>query len=401
MKKIFFDIRDLHVLEVYKIEAYRGAILYAIDNGDWEVIYRHSHIGISCDNLSYNKLRELNFDGILFDYANVDIANKIEESGIPSVNIGGWSYNGRFSAIHQDNHEIGKLGAYHFLSKKFENYAFMGQPQLKMSEDRRDGFKKVLEPLGFKCHTYEADKNTYSAYAAYLQGAKVLKDLTEFEKWLQKLPKPLALMCHHDAYTQVVLDVCRKLGLKIPNDIAVLGVQEFPLKNSCISSIDHNAIECGYEAGRLLDKIIDTGMDNKEQIYVLPKGIIQMASTDIFLSNNKIFKKAMNFIETNFQNNISVKDVAEATGVSEITLNRHFQKEISSSVAREIKEKRFNRAQNLLLDSILSIKEISYLTGFSDISHFSNFFLKKTGTRPSEWRSERSSPDLLHKSKKR
>ena len=383
--KIAFDFSNLHILESYLVEAYRGALLFAMEN-DWEVVYRDCYFGPSYS--AYDALKGLGVDGVLFDYLCPKDAQKVKETGLAAVNLGGLSYDGQFAAVHQNDERIGQLGARHFLERFYTNLAFFGSAK-ENSMKRQEGFLSIAEEAKIKVESFEGQFSS-SIYFSYTDWRGNFLNIKEFKTWLKSLAKPIGIMCHHDSLAFILSKCCQNLGYKVPEDIAIVGVQEFPLlldsPLKTLSCVDHNAQACGYQAAALLDKIIKGTEKDQKQIYVSPKGVIQRESTDFVAISHPAISRAHEFIKKYFTDAITVDDVAEAAGVSRASLNRHYRQIMKRSVANEIREYRLERASALLIDSHLNLKEIALLCGFTDASHFSNLFVKKYGQRPGQWR---------------
>lgn len=386
-QKIAFDFSNLHILETYLIEAYRGALLFAMEN-DWEVVYRDCYFGPNYTGVDYDKLTDESIDGIIFDYISALDAEKISESGILGVNIGGMSFDGKFAAVHQDDNEIGQLGARHLFDCFFDNLAFFGT-EGKISRRRQQGFSTSVDDVGKSLFSFIGQFDA-SVYLSYTDWKTHFKNREQFSQWLKKLPKPVGVMCYHDSLAWVTMNCCKELGIKVPEEVAIIGVQEFPLLSysplQSLTSIDHSAQESGYQAAKLLNSILLGDEIDETQIYVSPKGIVQRESTNTCAVSHPVVRKAYEFIRKNFASQITIDDVAKAAGTSRATLNRHYPVVMRRTVAEAIRKCRLERGRKLLTDSSFSLKEIASLCGFTDASHFSNLFLKEQGMRPGQWR---------------
>lgn len=387
--KIAFDSSQLHILENYLIDAYRGALLYAMEQ-NWEVVYRDCRFGPNYAKANYNQLHDLDVDGILFDYLNEKFVDQILSTGLPAVNIGGYSYDGKVASVHQDNHRIGELGAQHLMDCFFDHLAFFGTNNI-VSLPRAQGFRETVLDAE-KIYTEFNAQLTASVYNLYLDWQSVMSNLSEFKTWLKNLPKPVGIMCYHDALAYVTMHCCRELKINVPHEIAILGVQEFPmLPNSplqSLSSIDHSARESGYASAKLLHQIIKNEATATAQVYIQPQGIIERSSTATKAVSHPVVKAAYQFIRDHFTQPITVDDIAQAANTSRATLNRHYPRIMKKTVAEEIRHCRLERAYTLLKDSRLSIKEIADVCGFSDAAHLSNSFLKRYQQRPADLRRE-------------
>lgn len=92
--------------------------------------------------------------------------------------------------------------------------------------------------------------------------------------------------------------------------------------------------------------------------------------------------KMINYIENNFQENITLKNMAKKLGYEEHYLSRCFHHTIPMHFSRYVNWYRVNTATELLKNSELSIAEIALASGFQSIRNFNRVFLELTGTTP-------------------
>lgn len=98
--------------------------------------------------------------------------------------------------------------------------------------------------------------------------------------------------------------------------------------------------------------------------------------------------EVVSYIETNYQHNITIANLAKKACMSEITLYRIFRKTFKMSPGNYIIAVRISKAQNMLINCKLNISEIARETGFSDSNYFSRAFKKATGVSPRLYRKQ-------------
>lgn len=389
--KLFINCAKTPLLAGFLQEAYQGAILYTMERrievvlGNLDQIPEHNG-----DLLNY--LNSEQIDGVIFDYTlSPESTLKLLDYAIPAVNLCSANFSDQFTTVLQDNHEFGRVGARYFLERSFEQVAFFGVEfeECSVSPPREAGFREIFTGHSGLCPSFMTFLNR-SMYDSYLIGEKILADVPAFYDWLQALPKPVGVMCYHDGLAYILQRACQKLGFKVPDDVAILGVQEFPLPADIpglnLSSIDHNARACGAAAVKQMVKILESGKDLLEQIYIPPKGVVTRKSTDIYHLSDLLVKKGLQYIQNNFATQVTSEEMANALECSYPTLRRRFLKALGCTPAEELRNRRLVRAKQLLIDSSLTLKEIAFLTGFTDASHLVNQFKKVTGVTPREWR---------------
>ncbi|HEY0404887.1 MAG TPA: AraC family transcriptional regulator [Pyrinomonadaceae bacterium] len=104
-------------------------------------------------------------------------------------------------------------------------------------------------------------------------------------------------------------------------------------------------------------------------------------------------RKAMAFIEENYQRDLSLGKVAAVVHLSIWYLCHLFKSETNETPARYLKAVRMRQAKTLLKDSSLSIKEVMNKVGMGDQSHFAKDFKRVYGLTPSQFRASLSEPD--------
>jgi LacI family transcriptional regulator len=211
--------------------------------------------------------------------------------------------------------------------------------------------------------------------------------------WLISLPKPVGIMGCHDQRALHVLEACQDLGLAVPAEVAVIGVDNNLMlcesRHPHLSSIDLNAVQIGREAAAMMDRILSgETLSEKHLVVTAVKGIVKRLSSDILAVRHPELALAMGFISEHFAEPISVEDVAHAAGVSKGHLARCFRQQFHCSVAEEIRRRRLHRAQQLLHDRTLTIEEVARASGFLHASHLVNFFVAKVGLPPGTWRKQ-------------
>lgn len=99
---------------------------------------------------------------------------------------------------------------------------------------------------------------------------------------------------------------------------------------------------------------------------------------------NTQLKAVCEFLEQNYMTNIRLEDLCNVTGLSKYYLLRSFTKEIGISPYGYLETIRIEKAKKLLAQGVLPI-EVAMQTGFTDQSHFSNFFKKFIGLTPKQY----------------
>ena len=99
-------------------------------------------------------------------------------------------------------------------------------------------------------------------------------------------------------------------------------------------------------------------------------------------------KEAINFIEQNFQNDISIEEIAEVCGINRSYLGKIFKKNVGKSPQEFLMNYRMVKATELLKLTDLSIADIGKAVSYENQLHFSRAFKTILGISPRHWRKQ-------------
>ena len=331
-------------------------------------------------------------DGFIARVWDDSIAEPLRRSGRPVIDIYAGDSRPGFAVADQDSTLIGHLAAHHFIERRFTRFAFCGYSRQRFSVLLREAFAKALEDESFGCDAFEDDTVTAEAFwRKIIQKGSV--DLganrTALARWVRELEKPVGVFCAHDLVALDLVKVCAKAGIAVPEDVAVLGVDNDPLlcdfTNPTISSIDPNAFEVGRVALGNLLRWIETGQ-RPDDAFSAPAGLVARTSTDAFVTSARWLSDALAFIRRNVSRNINAAEVIASTGRSHTTVEKAFRDELGTSVRREIARVRMAEARRLLRDGRLPISEVAKRSGFSSTVYFTAAFSAAEGIPPLAFR---------------
>jgi LacI family transcriptional regulator len=273
------------------------------------------------------------------------------------------------------------MGAEYLLERGFDHFAFAATT----STDRRvDAFQDVIESRSRRpCHILRAK------WAAYAESSG------DFARWLESLPKPIAIMATDDRIGRRVIERARELGLNVPNDVAVLGVRDdrwfTQVASIPMSSVETSDCQVGYRAAVMLDSLLAGETPPSPQL-IPARGVVTRQSTDILLHDDRLVTEALCFIRDHCMERINVGDVLAHAGVSRRTLENRMQSAVGYTPKVAISRAVVRQAKKLLVDSNETINQISYACGFDRQEHFGALFKKHTGLTPGQYRQQHRLP---------
>ena len=340
------------------------------------------------------------FDGWICRVVNARTAKALAKCKRPVVDCLCAVAEPKFATVKTDAEAIGRLAAEHLMRHRFANFAFCGYRHVTFSDRRRNAFAAFLEKNGIRPANYHPPLRRQNRFGRdFLLGNSIESppDFGDLSKWLKRLANPVGVFCCDDLRASHLLAVCRALGLSVPSDVAIIGVDDDPIycmfSAPRLSSIDPDAAAIGRVAAETLAKMLDGGdaAANPPAVVVPPKGVMARESTNAYPNAPGWMSDAMSFIRENAAKGISASDVFRHVGFSRTFVERTFRETIASTVQRQIAEERIGKAKELLCSTSLPIKEVSTLSGFSSLEYLSRTFAAATGLSPSAWREQNGS----------
>lgn len=127
-------------------------------------------------------------------------------------------------------------------------------------------------------------------------------------------------------------------------------------------------------------------------LYLFLDYLTQSARSTKLVQSSKMsdyyIKEALNYIEQNFQNNITIEDIASVCGINRSYFGKIFRNSIGRSPQEFLMNYRMIKATELLKLTSLSIAEIGSAVGYENQLHFSRAFKSIYGVSPREWRNQ-------------
>ena len=299
-----------------------------------------------------------------------------------------------FGVADIDNEEVGRIAAEHFISRGFREYAYCGYNGINFSDVRRKSFSRRAEEAGFPCDAFGAgDSDVMDFGDNVVRGERYAPRAAEarsMRNWLRRLPKPVAVFCSHDLRAHQVLMLCRELGLSVPQEVAILGVDDdailcgFTLPT--LSSIDPNAFETGRQAVRIALAMSQDPMARRSppKVRIKPLRLVVRESTEVYPVDPPWLAEALVYICRNAAHGITAADVLAQVGLSHTTVGATFRRKLGVSVQELLMRKRLEEACRLLRSG-LSVTDVARKSGFSSVQYFCRAFAAVHKLTPSAW----------------
>ncbi len=362
----------------------KGIIDYYRKHSAWE-IHRNA---LSQPFVLPEDLAKWDGDGVIGEiYTEEDIAI-FNSLSMPIVNTSSSEFADDFPSVRVDNHAIGRMAAEHLIECKLDNFAFVGRTDLCHVRERYEGFIQTLEKAGGKCTPVYYEPHD-------VRGTHISEELVmpeELLEALRALPLPVGIMAASDRVGFAVLEACRKLGLRSPEDVALIGVDNDEmycnLAYSSMTSIAPNARDVGFLAADMLDKLMSGEELEQSRILVQPARIVFRNSTDMTRSEFPEVARALRFIRNHASEFIDVTNVLDVVPVSRRWLEMKFKAEVGLGIYQEIRRVHIERAKELLVTTDWPISRLAKKSGFNNTERFEFAFQKLLGMSATEYRKQ-------------
>jgi LacI family transcriptional regulator len=365
-----------------------GAEEWLADSGArWHLRHAASSVEVM------DSLREWKPDGVLGHVFDDKLATALQEWGGPFINTTLTLPGLAVPVVDADQVAVGEMAADYLLGLGFRQFGFYGNPWATFSLQREEGFLRGLRRAGFEANTCYADYLPMRPARASWVAADA-----ELSAWLQSLPKPAAVFCCHDVPARDVAEACTTLGIRVPEEIAILGVDndrfECEITRPTLSSIALPMREIGRQAAGLLAQAMaskqsgDSPPRTPTVIAIPPVHVVARRSTDLRAVRDPSVRRALAFLQDHFTETVGVGETAQAAGLSRRQLERRFRDALGRTILSEIHRLRVDAAMKLLAETELKIEAVATRSGFSSARQMAEVFRRTLGKPPSACRRE-------------
>ena len=322
-------------------------------------------------------------DGIIARIETDEIARAVRGPRLPVVDVSAARRVPDIPWVETDDEAIARLAVQHLLERGFQHLGFCGDPSFNWSLWRQQHFTRLVAEAGRVCHVYESAPRWSAGYSWN-------REKRRLASWIRRLPRPIGVMASYDIKAQQLLDVCRELDVAVPEEIAVIGVDNdrllCDLASPPLTSVVPNAPRTGYEAAALLDQMMAGQHVPPEAHLIPPLGIETRQSTDVLAIDDPDIAAALRFIREQACSGIQVGDVLRQVPLSRRMLESRFRRRLGRTPHEEITRLRIDRVKQLLAETDLSLAEIAGRAGFEHVEYLSVAFKREVGLTPGGYR---------------
>jgi LacI family transcriptional regulator len=305
--------------------------------------------------------------------------------------------------VYTDDEAVIRLAVEHLVDRGFRELAFCPVPA-DWSAARCEAFLREAAGPERRPHVFEQAEGqrgrgralaaagglTGRRTAAAARSAAIEQDRDLLGAWLESLPKPAGIVAAYDVRAVQLLEVCRERGLSVPEDVAVVGIDDddvlCEIATPALTSVAHNLARIGFEACRLLDERMTGAGRGDEAVVVPPLGVSIRQSSDTLAIADLDIRRALRLIRTRAGDAVGPDDVAAATSITRRALDKKFQKHLGRTIHDEIMRTRLAEARRLLVETDHKLAVVAVRSGFAHSAQLCNLFKAAYGMSPMQYR---------------
>jgi LacI family transcriptional regulator len=357
-------------------EAFSGIQEYAATHANW-----------SFDLGNYPELaiaEGVRFDGIIGRIGR-DCHAAARKAGIPVVNV--WIDSpvaARIPGVHPDSHAAGRMAAEHLIARGLKRLTHFGFTGMIFSKRHFEGMREVAREHGYPCtgHTvsrhHDASRDQWVRFAGHVKRIQA--------GW----EPPLGVGFVDDALCRAVASACLMAGWSIPEQVAMVGTGNDLLIctsfDPTLSSLDLGYHQCGFEAARVLDGLMNGGGAPSQVLHVPPKALVVRHSSDVHAVGDPKVARALRFMAEHGGGALAVPEIAAAVGLGRQSLERRFRRHVGRTINDELIRLRVSKLKRLLVQSGQPVTLLGAQAGFGTAVSMHTMFKRRTGLTPEAYR---------------
>jgi LacI family transcriptional regulator len=325
-------------------------------------------------------------DGFIAHVFTRAVADGLGRLRRPVVNVSGVLPELPFPRVVVDHQAVGRLAARHLLERGMRQFAFVGYPQHAFSLQREAGFRGEIEEAGHAIEVFRDRSQRLGDPTGLWRWNRSLLI------WLERLTKPIGVCASHDSQGVQISEYCRQLGVHVPDEVAVVGVDNddllCDLARPSLSSVALPGERIGYEAARMLEQLILGQPLPTSRLELPPVRLVVRQSSDTQAMADADVALAVRYIRDHAAEPIQVRDVLAVVPTSRRSLERRFRRYLQRGIGDEIRRVHLERAKGLLVDTDMPMSLVAARSGLADSRQLSIVFRQATGMTPTRFRQQ-------------
>ncbi|OHE68127.1 MAG: hypothetical protein A2Z99_03365 [Treponema sp. GWB1_62_6] len=354
----------------------RGVIRWAKSRGDWKL---YGYGRLLSDPAEDSSARAA--DGIIARIESAEDARAFASSPTPVVDVAGAFPGAGFLEANDDDFLAGRRAGEYLRGLGFRAFAFCGAERVEWSQLRRRGFAEAAGMQASRLPSFERPLEWWRDRR---------RDEADLAAWLRSLPFPTALFAANDVAGLKASETCRRSGVAVPDELAVLGVDDedllCELAEPSLSSVRLDCEGIGMAAAALLDEKLRGGAVASRTVLVAPREVVERDSTRIVVGSDRLVAQALSWIRANAHRGAGVEELVAALPACRRTVESRFKAGMGRTLSQALADARLDRAKRLLSSTDLPLDSVAEAAGFGSLQRFHIAFKDREGMSPGRWR---------------
>lgn len=331
-------------------------------------------------------------DGIIADFDDPAVAEALRDCPLPVVAVGSSyedaaHYPANVPYVATDNSKLVALAYRHLIEAGLQHFALYSLPQ---APENRWAQQRELAFTRLRRQDNPAAPVEQEIYRGLSTSAPTWHQaISQLIEWLRGLPRPIGIIAVTDARARHLLQACMTAGFAVPEEIAIIGIDNDPLTRTLsripLSLVIQGTVEMGRTAAHLLHQMLGGARLAGRQILVPPVGINVLASSRHQPLASPYVMRARHFIRQYACQGIKTEQVADYVGISRSSLEEHFRRELHCTVHQEILRHKLDAAKHMLASRDVATAEVAVRCGFTSPQYMHAVFRRELDCTPREY----------------
>lgn len=341
---------------------------------DWTLL--HYHPATDLDGLA-----EWAPDAVVFGPEfDLDAMRRFSPATLVSVTIDHTASD--IASVCLDEEAIAALAAEHLLTRGFRRVSTFRYDESAFAIAREHAFVEHARAAGAEVSAGWGD-DTFSQSERGERPAAMMA-------WLRSLPKPCGIFTCTDGWGHTVTRYAREAGLRIPEDVALVGADNDVLVCELLSPPLSSVMIPWKEVGRSAATLVRLALAKQpiatKRVLVSPVDVAARRSSDVLAIDDELVSEAVAWIRKHADRRVTVTMVATAVGGGRQRLERRFRSALDRTVQQEIQRAHVETAKHWLATTHQSMAEVAKRSGFTSASLLNGAFQRELGIAPGAYR---------------
>ena len=352
-----------------------GVRRFAAERPGWS-LYLEEHSRLETDQ---SWLEGWTGHGVLARIESEETAELVRRLNLPAVDLSASRLIPELPCVETDDAQIATWAVEHFTERGLRHFAFYGDSRFGWSRARAGAYVSRVQHHAADAHMFQIEVKRTRA-----------RERERLVAWLRELPKPVGILACYDIAGRELLEACKLASLQVPDEVAVLGVDNDELfcnlTSPPLSSVQPDTMRTGFLAAQILDEMMAGRAQGAGVRHIPPLRVAARQSSDIFSVDDPVVARALRFIRENAAASTTVSTVLRHVGFSRRALDHRFVSLVGRTVHAEIVRARMAQVADLLTSTDWPLQRIAERLQFSHAEYMGVMFKKHTGRSPGEYR---------------